>query len=72
MLKSGELRVGTSGNQPPFTMKSKEGQLMGYEVDLAVLLTDAVNLRLRLVEKPFSELLPALEKNEIDVIWKNR
>jgi len=68
ILKSGELRVGTSGNQPPFTMKSKEGQLMGYEIDLAMLLTDAMNLRLKFVEKPFSELLPALEKNEIDVI----
>ena len=31
ILKSGELRVGTSGSQPPFTMKSKDGQLMGYE-----------------------------------------
>jgi polar amino acid transport system substrate-binding protein len=68
IIKSGELRVGTSGSQPPFTMKSKEGQLMGYEVDLAKLLTDALNLKLKFVEKPFSELLPALEKGEIDVI----
>ncbi len=68
ILKSGELRVGTSGSQPPFTMKSKEGQLMGYEVELAKLLTDAMNLKLTFVEKPFSELLPALEKREIDVI----
>lgn len=68
ILKSGELRVGTSGSQPPFTMKSKEGQLMGYEVDLAKLLTDALNLKLKFVEKPFSELLPALERGEIDVI----
>jgi polar amino acid transport system substrate-binding protein len=68
ILKSGELRVGTSGNQPPFTMKSKEGQLMGYEVELAKLLTDALNLKLIFVEKSFSELLPALEKGEIDVI----
>jgi len=68
ILKSGELRVGTSGSQPPFTMKSKEGQLMGYEIDLAKLLTDALNLKLKFVEKPFSELLPALERGEIDVI----
>ena len=64
ILKSGELRVGTSGSQPPFTMKAKEGQLMGYEIDLATLLTDALNLKLKFVEKPFSELLPALEKGE--------
>lgn len=36
--RSGELRVGTSGNQPPFSMKSKDGQLMGYEIDLALML----------------------------------
>ena len=68
IYKNGELRVGTSGSQPPFTMKSKEGQLMGYEIELAKLLTDAMSLKLKFVEKPFSELLPALEKGEIDVI----
>lgn len=68
ILKSGELRVGTSGNQPPFTMKSKDGQLMGYEIELARLLTGALNLKVKFVKKPFSELLPALEKGQIDVI----
>jgi polar amino acid transport system substrate-binding protein len=68
ILKRGELRVGTSGSQPPFTMKAKDGKLMGYEIELAELLTDAINLELTFVEKPFSELLPALEKGEIDII----
>jgi len=68
ILKRGELRVGTSGSQPPFTIKSKEGHLMGYEIDIANLLADAMNLKLTLVAKPFSELLPALEKGEIDVV----
>ena len=68
IIKSGELRVGTSGSQPPFTMKAKDGQLMGYEVELAKLLTNAMNLKLKFVEKPFSQLLEALEKGEIDVI----
>jgi polar amino acid transport system substrate-binding protein len=68
ILKSGELRVGTSGSQPPFTMKAKDGQLMGFEIEMARLLTDALNLKLKFVVKPFSELLPALEKSEVDVI----
>ena len=62
------LRVGTSGGQPPFTMKSKQGQLIGYEIEMAELLTDAMNLELKFVEKPFSELLPALENGEVDII----
>ncbi len=68
ILKSGELKVGTSGSQPPFSMKSKDGQLMGYEIELAQLLTTAMKLKLKFVEKPFSELLPMMEKGEIDVI----
>lgn len=68
ILKREELRVGTSASQPPFTMKSKEGQFMGYEIDIANLLAEAMNLKLAFVEKPFSELLPALEKGEIDVV----
>jgi len=68
ILKRGELRVGTSGSQPPFTMKSKEGQLMGYEIDIANLLAEAMSLKLTFFEKPFSELLTALEKGEIDAV----
>jgi polar amino acid transport system substrate-binding protein len=68
ILKRGELRVGTSSNQPPFSMKSKDGKLMGYDIKLARLLADGLKLKLTFVEKPFSELLPALEKHEIDLI----
>ena len=50
IYKSGMLRVGTSGGQPPFTMKSKQGQLIGYEIEMAELLTDAMNLELKFVE----------------------
>lgn len=68
ILQTRELRVGTSGKQPPFTVKSKDGTLMGYEIDLANLLTEAMGVELRFIEKPFSELLPAMERGEIDVI----
>ena len=68
ILKTRELRIGTSGNQPPFTAKSKEGPLMGYEVELAEMLSEAMGVKPRFVRRPFSELLPALEKGEIDVI----
>jgi len=68
IVKSGELRVGTSGTQPPFTVKSKEGTLMGYEIELAQFLAKAMKVKVRFVEKPFAELLPALEKGEVDII----
>ena len=68
ILKTRELRVGTSGSQPPFTAKSKEGTLMGYEVELAQILAEAMNLEVKFVVKTFPELLPALEKKEVDVV----
>jgi polar amino acid transport system substrate-binding protein len=68
IVKNGEIRIGMSGNQPPFTMKSKDGSLMGYEVDLAKMIAKGMNVELKLVEKPFVELLPALERGEIDAI----
>ena len=35
-IQSGELKVGLSGDQPPFNAKGRDGQLMGLEVDLAL------------------------------------
>jgi polar amino acid transport system substrate-binding protein len=68
IVKAGELRVGMSGNQPPFTMKSKTGKLIGFEVDVAYMLASAMGVELTLVEKPFGELLAALEAGEVDVV----
>jgi polar amino acid transport system substrate-binding protein len=68
IVKNGELRVGMSGNQPPFTVKSKTGELIGFEVDVAKMLAGAMNVELKLVEIEFSKLLPALKAGEVDVV----
>jgi len=68
IIKNGEIRIGMSGNQPPFSMKSKAGQLIGYEVDLATALAESMGVKVKLVEMPFPELLGALEKGAIDAV----
>lgn len=68
IVKNKELRVGMSGNQPPFAVKSKSGDLIGYEVDVAKLLARAMNVELNIVQKPFGELLDALTAGEVDVV----
>lgn len=68
IVDRGELRVGTSGTQPPFSMKARDGSLIGFEIDLASMLAQAMKVELKLVEKPFGELLNALEQDEIDVV----
>ena len=68
ILASGELRVGLSGNQPPLNMRNKQGEIIGLEVDLMNALAESMRLKARFVTKPFAELLPALEKGEVDLV----
>ncbi len=68
IVKKGEIRVGMTGNQPPYSMKSKTGELIGYEVDLANALATNMGVKLKLVQMPFSELMAALKAGKIDAI----
>jgi len=68
IVKKGEIRVGMTGNQPPYSMKSKTGDLIGYEVDLANALATNMGVKLTLVQMPFSELMGALKAGKIDAI----
>jgi polar amino acid transport system substrate-binding protein len=68
ITKRGVLKVGMTGEQPPFNMESREGELMGYEVMLAELLAESMNIELELVKIPFSGLLPALQKGDVDLV----
>ena len=68
IVKKGELRVGMSGNQPPYTMVAKTGEMIGYEVDLANLLAAYMQVELKLVKMPFAKLLPALESGKVDIV----
>ncbi len=69
--KSGMLTVGMTGNMPPLNMTSKEGELMGYEVDLARAMAKAMGVKAKLETMPFADLLPALEAGKIDLILSN-
>ena len=60
IVQSGKMRVGLSGDQPPFNAKDRDGQLIGLEVDLANVLAGALRVEAEFVEKPFPQLLDAL------------
>ena len=63
-----ELVVGTAASMPPFNMTTKDGQVVGMEIDLANLIAGAMNVKLRLKTMPFNDLLPALEGGQVDMI----
>ena len=62
------LRVGMSGDQPPFNMVNRDGATMGFDVDLAMALAGAMRVKPEIKRMPFGELMAALEKNEIDMV----
>ncbi|MGB5811301.1 MAG: transporter substrate-binding domain-containing protein [Polyangiales bacterium] len=68
VLKSGELRVGMSGDQPPLNMIDKSGEMMGFDVDVAEGLAHALGLELKIVQMPFGQLLGALKKGKVDMV----
>jgi polar amino acid transport system substrate-binding protein len=68
IVKSGVLRVGMSGDQPPLNVRSRSGEIIGLEPDLAAVLAEAMQVELKIVPKPFPQLLGALEAGEVDVV----
>ena len=71
ILQRGALVVGMAGNMPPLNMTTKEGELIGYEVDLARDMAQAMGVSARFEVIPFAELLPALQSGKIDLILSN-
>jgi len=68
IVESGELRIGMSGEQPPLTMKSRSGELLGLDVALGRVLAQSMGVRANFVQMPFAKLLDALEKHEVDLV----
>ena len=71
ILQRSELVVGMAGNMPPMNMTTKEGELIGYEVDLAKNMAASMGVRAKFSVMPFAELLPALQSGKIDLILSN-
>ena len=68
IVKKGELVVGTSGDYPPFSAKSKSGKLMGFDVELAGMIADSMDVKVKVVQIPFSDLLASLETGKVDMV----
>ena len=63
-----ELVVGTAGSMPPLNMTTKNGQIIGIEVDLAKMIAGAMDVKLTLKPMHFNDLLSALERGEVDMV----
>lgn len=67
----GELVLGTSGNMPPMTQTGADGKVAGFDVDLARFMAAGMGVKLNIKTMSFDQLLPALEKGDVDVVISN-
>jgi polar amino acid transport system substrate-binding protein len=68
ILKKKELRIGTSGQQPPMTVVSKTGEVIGLDADIGNAMAAAMGVKAKFVTMPFGDLLPALEAGNVDMV----
>ncbi len=68
ILQKGELVVGTAASMPPLNMTTKKGEIIGFEIDLARMMANAMGVKLRVEPMEFSKLLAALENGKVDMV----
>jgi polar amino acid transport system substrate-binding protein len=67
ILNEGRLRVGV-GLYTPWAMRTEDNELIGFEVDVARQLAADMGVRADVRALPFDDLMPALERQDIDII----
>ena len=67
IIEKGILRVGVS-LFTPWTLKNKNEELVGFEIDVAKKLSMDMGVTAKLISYDWEKLIPALNDNEIDII----
>ena len=67
IIKDGILRVGVS-LFTPWTLKDKNGELVGFEIDVAKKLSKDMGVTPKLISYDWEKLIPALNNGQIDII----
>ena len=63
-----KLRVGVEGNYPPFSKMSPDGQLSGFDIDIARALCAQMKAECTLVQQEWDGMIPALNVRKFDLI----
>lgn len=67
---AGVLRVGCEATYPPFTFRDA-GKIVGYDVDLAMVMCEALGVEAEFIDTQWSGVIPALYAGRFDVIMSS-
>ena len=67
-VRRGVLKVGTTPTYMPFEMTDKQGRIVGFEIDLLKVMSQALGVELELVAVPYTELVAGLQAKKFDLI----
>ncbi|WP_224401122.1 amino acid ABC transporter substrate-binding protein [Pseudonocardia sp. ICBG1034] len=65
---SDTLRVGTEGTYSPFSFQGPDGQLTGYDVEVARAVGAKLGREVEFVQTPWDSIFAALESKRIDLV----
>lgn len=68
VLAKKKLVVGTAPGYLPFEMKDKQGNFIGYDIDLGKAIGASLKVDVEFKQYSFSALIPALQTGEIDML----
>lgn len=62
------LEMGTSADFAPFESRNTEGEIVGFDVDLANYIADELGYELEIKDMKFDGLIGALQNNRVDMV----
>lgn len=64
----GVIRFGTAGVTEPFSFMDKDQEIVGIDIELAMLVAKNLNKKLEIVNMDFGAMIPALSAGKVDMI----
>ncbi|CEG22175.1 Arginine-binding extracellular protein ArtP precursor [Planococcus massiliensis] len=62
------LKMGTSAEFPPFESRNVEGEIVGFDIDLANHIADELGYKLEINDMKFDGLIGALQNDRVDMV----